>query len=83
MKINKYKQNTHTMKTKNFQESFETINYFLQEKGLEPITEYQAKSDWAIVGGEDVATLSMYVNDYASEVHSERCAAKDEWRYQY
>ena len=70
------------MNTKNFNEAFEFINELLEESGHEPLTEKFAREDWNIQGGETIVELLEFANDYMSEIHTERCCAKNEWRYQ-
>lgn len=66
--------------TKSKQESIDTINYMLSEYGMKPMTEKDV-IDWGIEGGETIAQLQEWVNDYASEEHTERCAAKHRIEY--
>jgi hypothetical protein len=66
-----------------FQESFEAFNEILAEYGAAPIPEKDARLEFGIVGGETNAELSEWASDYVSEMHTEKCAAKNEWRYSY
>jgi hypothetical protein len=61
-------------------ESIETLNYFFDKLGLEPLKERDLR-DWGIVGGETNSQLSEWANDYASEIHTDKCAGKNAWRY--
>ncbi len=65
-----------------FKESFETLNELLAEKQMPPLSENEARREWNIVGGETNAELQEWVNDFVSEIHTEKCAAKDAWRYE-
>lgn len=64
-------------------ESIQTIKDILEEFGIEAPSDSLLISDWGIVGGETNAQLDEMVKDFASELHSERCAHKNAWRYQF
>jgi uncharacterized protein (UPF0210 family) len=66
-----------------FKESFETFNELLEEYGVPTISEKVAIQDFGIIGGETNAELSEWASDYVSELHTEKCAAKHEWRYSF
>ena len=51
------------------QESIETLNYYLEERGCKPLTEKEL-IDWNIVGGETDSELRSMANDYVSELYS-------------
>lgn len=61
-------------------ESVVTVNEMLSEYGQAPLRESEI-SDWGIEGGETIAQLQEWVNDYVSEIHSEMCAAKHTIEY--
>lgn len=69
--------------TKSFEESFNLLNQFLADLKLPPLSEMVAKADWGITGGENVDELKIWANDYASDVDSEKCEAKESWRYEH
>lgn len=71
------------MSNTTFQDAFETFNEILEELGQEPISENTARNDFGIIGGETDAELYEWARDYASEIHTEICASKNAWRYEY
>lgn len=64
------------------EEAVEFINELLTDAGESPLRDSEV-SDWGIKGGETFAQLEEWTNDYLSECHTEKCAAKNEWRYQH
>lgn len=62
-------------------ESIETLNHFFDEFGIKHLNESKLQN-WGIIGGETNAQLREWASDYASEMHSEKCAAKNAWRYE-
>jgi len=66
--------------TENKQESIEYLNQFITEAGVRALTESELR-DWGINGGESYAELEIFAKDYLSDIHTEICEAKNEWRY--
>jgi hypothetical protein len=64
------------------EESIETLNDFLEELGIEPLTEKELR-DWDIRGGETNFQLKEWARDYASECHTEKCSSKKTRSYQF
>lgn len=64
-----------------FSEALETFNECLNELGLEPFNETEAR-DLGIVGGETNAQLSELAHDIYSDEQTEKSAARDAWRYE-
>lgn len=50
--------------------------------GITGITKNMVK-DFELQGGETNAQIQEYVNDYVSELHTEKCEAKQAWRYEH
>lgn len=40
-------------------------------------------SDFGLEGGETNAQIQEMVNDYLSDLHTEKCAEKQAWRYEH
>ena len=57
------------------------MNEFFQELGVKPLSEKELQ-DWDIRGGESYDQLYEWAKDYASELHTEKCASKNGWRYE-
>lgn len=68
--------------TNNFQESFDYINELLSEHGQQPFTTNEAK-DYNISGGETFQSLEELVNDFLSEIATEKAEAKHFNKYGY
>lgn len=64
------------------EESIETLNYYLEEKGIEPLTESELR-DWDIRGGETNAQLNEWAIALANDLHTEKCESKNAWRYEH
>ena len=64
-----------------FAESFEVFNELLAELGQPAISENTASKDFGIIGGETNVQLQEWARDYASECHTEACAARNEYHY--
>jgi protein gp37 len=81
--INVENSNTYILMEKltSKQESIETLNYYLEERGCEPLSEKEL-IDWNIVGGETDSELQSMVNDYVSELHTNECENKNAYRYE-
>ena len=63
------------------QEAIETLNDYFDEFGVKHLSEAKLKN-WGIVGGETNAQLREWASDYASDIHTEKCASKNAWRYE-
>ena len=63
-------------------ESLQTIKEMFAELGVQAPSDRELISDWGIKGGETNAQLNEWAKDYASEIHTEKCAARSQWRYE-
>lgn len=63
-------------------EAVEFVNKLLTASGEKPLRDSEIR-DWDIRAGDTFAQLERYVKDFLSECHTEKCAAKNEWRYQF
>ena len=61
-------------------EALEIFNAKLTSLGESALNETEFK-DWFDSEGATVAKLEEWAGDLASDLHSERCEAKDFWRY--
>jgi len=64
------------------EESIETLNYYLEEKGIEPLTESELRG-WDIRGGETNAQLYEWAISLANDLQTEKCESKNAWRYKH
>jgi hypothetical protein len=64
------------------EEAIQTFNDYLEELNVEPLTPSEL-IDWHIQGGETNSQLRQLARDYASEFHTEKCASRNSWRYEY
>lgn len=62
-------------------EALEIFNAKLTSLGEQPLNETEFK-DWFGSEGATIAQLEESAGDLASECHSDRCEAKDAWRYE-
>lgn len=62
-------------------DAVEFVNELLAAAGEKPLRDSEIR-DWGIMGGETFAQLKEWTNDFLSECHTEKCAAKNEWRHQ-
>jgi hypothetical protein len=62
-------------------EALEIFNAKLTSLGEEALSEGEFK-DWFGSEGATEAQLEEWAGDLASECHTERCAAKEAWRYE-
>ena len=69
------------MHTTSKEESVDYVNELLTAYGLSKLTEGEV-ADWGLVGGELYSQLEIYVKDFLSELHTERCQAKNDWMYE-
>lgn len=70
------------MKTLSFSEALEAFNNVLTEAGEQPLCEKEF-GDW-VSNGDNIthAQVEGMARDLLSEIHSEKCAAKDAWMYE-
>jgi hypothetical protein len=71
------------MQTLTFTEALEVFNNVLTEAGEKPMRETEFK-DW-VGNGENLtdAEVEGWAKDLLSDIHTEKCAAKDAWRYEH
>lgn len=63
------------------QESITILHDIFDSMGMKRLTEQELR-DWHISGGETYAQLQEWANDYANDLHTERCEEKNAWRYE-
>ena len=69
------------MHTTSKEESVDYVNELLIEAGQKPLKDGEV-ADWGLIGGESFNQLEIWVNDFLSELHTEICQAKNDWRYE-
>jgi hypothetical protein len=71
------------MQTLTFSEALEAFNNVLTEAGEQPLCEKEFK-DWC-GNGENITQVEVegWARDLLSEIHTEKCAAKDAWMYEH
>lgn len=72
----------YTRFTKDREDAINLFNEFLEELGVHPLSEKELQ-DWDIRGGESYDQLYEWARDLASEIHTEKCASKNAWRYEH